>query len=292
VGSTQKFSATGTYSDGSTRDLYGVDWSSDNPAVVTIDRNGLAKARAAGIANITASQAGVTSTPVSLTVVAPPPPPETTPPPGEETTTPAVTTPPFEGPAVYVSVSVDNELLVAAQPVAFTEGMTLEDVIKAAHEAYYPGGASGYDIGTNNSYSMYLVNKCWGVAQIPFIVINGAPLGAVAGSPNTVNLATVAENDNIIICTSNTQGAATPISITATRSGDSITLTVKTWTLNMSTFAYSSVFRVDAEVIDPITGAYLGMTDAQGQITVTIPASGILAIPGLGAISVNSATSE
>ena len=47
---------------------------------------------------------------------------------------------------VYVSVSVDGKLLVAAQPVAVTD-MTVQGVIKAAHAEYYSGGASGYTAG-------------------------------------------------------------------------------------------------------------------------------------------------
>lgn len=292
VGDTQLFTATGTYSDGSSHELFSVTWASDNPNVVTINRDGLAKAKAAGTAQITAALGGVTSSAVSITVLAPPPPPETTPPaPGEETTAPAETTTPT-GPVVYVSVSVDSVLLVAAQPIAYTQDMTVEDVIKAAHEAFYQGSDSGYDISTNNQYSMYLVNKCWGIQNVPFLIINDAPLGAVAGAPNTVNLAFVAANDNIIICTASTAGAATPISLKATVSGDSVTVTATSWTLNMATFQYTHAPLVGAEVIDPVSGASLGTTDDNGQITITIPASGVVAIVGLGAINVASASTE
>ncbi len=202
----------------------------------------------------------------TFTVKAPPPPP-----------------PPTTGTPVYVSVSVDGKLLVAAKTVLI-EDMTIEAALKAAHEQYYPGGLSGYTAGINPTYGMYLITQCWGVQQTPFIIINGHPNSEKA--PEPVNTTPVAANDNIIICTANTQGAATPVSLTATVSGDSATLTATAWTLNMSTFAYTSAPLADANVVDPETGASLGKTDAKGQITVTIPASGIVAIEGLAAIKV------
>jgi hypothetical protein len=202
------------------------------------------------------------------------------------TPTPTGTAPPPAGPVVYVSVSVDSELLVAAQPIAYTDGMTLEDAIKAAHVAYYADGESGYDIGTNNAYGMYLVNKCWGVVQIPFIILNDHPNSETTFE--AVNTIPVAANDNIILCTSNTQGAATPISLRATLSDDTATVTATAWTLNMATFQYTSAPLAEANVIDPVTGASLGTTDADGNITVTVPASGIVAIEGQAAIRVKA----
>ncbi len=267
AGSTQQFTATGTYSDGSTSVLFSVDWNSDNPNAATIDSNGLATGVGAGTANITATLSGITSSPVSLTVVGAAPPPA--------------------GTTVYISVSVDGELLVAAQPVTVTE-MTVEAAIKAAHEAYYSDGLSGYAAGIDPTFNVYLVNKCWGIQQVPFVILNGAPLGADPAIPPFVNAAPVAANDNIIICTASTQGAATPVSLTATISGDSATVTATAWTLNLATFTYTSAPLKNANVVDPITGESLGTTDDNGQITVTIPESGIVAIEGLAAINVKA----
>jgi uncharacterized protein YjdB len=71
VGQTTSFTASGTYSDGSTSDLtYEVSWVSDNTAIASIDANGTATGVAAGTANITASLDGITSSSVSLPVVA------------------------------------------------------------------------------------------------------------------------------------------------------------------------------------------------------------------------------
>ncbi len=59
VGGTQQFTATGTYSDGSSRDLTGsVTWSSDYTNVATISTGGLATGVAAGSTVITATLSG------------------------------------------------------------------------------------------------------------------------------------------------------------------------------------------------------------------------------------------
>ncbi len=61
VNSTQQFSATGTYSDGSSRDLTSlVTWSSSSNVTATIDVNGLLTAVAAGSTTISAALNGVT----------------------------------------------------------------------------------------------------------------------------------------------------------------------------------------------------------------------------------------
>jgi uncharacterized protein YjdB len=71
VGSKQTFTATGTYSDGSTADITSqVTWTSDTPSV-TINSTGLATGVATGSANITAALSGITSPPVSLTTTSP-----------------------------------------------------------------------------------------------------------------------------------------------------------------------------------------------------------------------------
>ena len=70
VGQTTSFTASGTYSDGSTSDLtYEVSWVSDNTAIASRCKCS-ATGVAAGTANITASLDGITSSSVSLPVVA------------------------------------------------------------------------------------------------------------------------------------------------------------------------------------------------------------------------------
>src|SRR5215467_12986736 len=71
VGSTQQFTATGTFSDGSMSDIStSVTWTSGTPATATISATGLATGVAAGTTSITASQGTVTSPGVTLTVIA------------------------------------------------------------------------------------------------------------------------------------------------------------------------------------------------------------------------------
>ena len=68
VGATQQFTATGSYSDGSTQDMTAqVAWSSSNTSVATISNAGLATGVAAGTATITATSGGVSGT-ATLTV--------------------------------------------------------------------------------------------------------------------------------------------------------------------------------------------------------------------------------
>ena len=63
VGATQQFTATGTYSDGSTQDLTSsVIWSSSSTPVATVATSGLATAVAAGSTTITATSGSITGT--------------------------------------------------------------------------------------------------------------------------------------------------------------------------------------------------------------------------------------
>jgi len=64
--------AVGTYSDGSIADLtFLAIWNSSNTDIATITMGGLAKCKAVGNTNITATMWGVTSKPVTLSVVTP-----------------------------------------------------------------------------------------------------------------------------------------------------------------------------------------------------------------------------
>jgi PKD repeat protein len=74
LGASQPFTATGTYSDDSTKDLTAsVTWSSDAPSVVSIAAGGLATAMSVGTAHITATSGSITQT-TAVTVTPPLPP--------------------------------------------------------------------------------------------------------------------------------------------------------------------------------------------------------------------------
>ena len=71
-GVTQQFTATGTYSDGSTQDLSNqATWTSSNTGVATINTGGLATGVAAGTTTISATLAGVSGNTVLAVQVAP-----------------------------------------------------------------------------------------------------------------------------------------------------------------------------------------------------------------------------
>lgn len=195
------------------------------------------------------------------------------------------------GITTYVSVSMDGQLLLAAQPVNVSE-KTVEGAIKAAHAKYYSGGEDGYGAGIDPAFNLYLINKCWGIRGTPFVILNDAPLGADPRILPFVNAAPVAANDNIIICGSSDpfNKPPTPVSLAATVSGNSATLTATLWILNLMTFTYSSAPFVNASVIDPTTGASLGRTDNGGQVKVAIPKSGIVAVSGLAAINLKASS--
>lgn len=192
------------------------------------------------------------------------------------------------GTTVYISVSVDGKLLVAAQPVTTTD-VSVDGALKAAHAAYYTGGLGGYAAGIDATFNMFLISKCWGVVATPFVIVNGAPLGGDQTKPLTADKYMLVANDNIIIATSTDamNKPATPVALTATVSGSSATLTAVLWKLDFTTFTYSHSPLANAKVIDS-KNASLGTTDAKGNATVTVPADGIVAIDGLAAINVKN----
>jgi hypothetical protein len=190
---------------------------------------------------------------------------------------------------VYVTVSIDDKLEVAAQPVTVSD-LTVQGAIKAAHAAYCSSGESGYSGGIDKNYNMFLITKVWGISVTPYVIVNGAPLGSQEKTA-TADVAPIKAGDNIIICLSSDPSApAMPVSLTASVSGGAATVTATAWVMDFTTFTYSSAPLANAAVIDPATGTSLGTTGADGTLTVTIPESGIAAIDGLAAINVNAAT--
>jgi hypothetical protein len=76
LGQTKQFFATGTFSDGSTLDLTSsVTWNSSDTTIATISNTsgtrGLATSQAEGTATITATLAGISASPASLTITSP-----------------------------------------------------------------------------------------------------------------------------------------------------------------------------------------------------------------------------
>lgn len=188
---------------------------------------------------------------------------------------------------VYVTVSVDGKLEIAAQPVSVSD-LTADAAIKAAHAAYYSGGESGYTAGIDPTWNMFLITQCWGVSGTPFVIINGAPLGAGENASYlTADTAPVKAGDNIVLSiSSDPMTPSRAIALTASVSGTSATVSATEWVLDFTTFQYTSSPVASAKVVDPVSGTSLGTTDASGSATVNVPASGIIAIDGLSAIAV------
>jgi len=74
IGQTEQFTATGTYSNGSKADIssqvtWNAKWLNDNTLIANISSAGLATGVASGATSITASENGISSAPVNLTVI-------------------------------------------------------------------------------------------------------------------------------------------------------------------------------------------------------------------------------
>jgi hypothetical protein len=181
--------------------------------------------------------------------------------------------------AVFVSVSVNGELVLAAQPVV-PEVMTVDGLIKTVHDLYYEGGsAAGYAAGIDATYNMFLISKFWGIAATPYVINNGQTLSVAA------DVATVAPGDNVIISTA-ADGAALAVSLDSSANADG-TYTVKAtnWVLDFATFTYNASPLADTPVYDSL-GNQLGTTDADGSCTVAAPADGVVKVGGFAAANV------
>ncbi len=204
----------------------------------------------------------------------------------QETPAAAPAAPAGDGNTVYITVAVDGKVVVAAEPLT-TSGTTVDAVLKDAHIAFCPDGEAGYAAGIDSMWNMFLITKCWGVTATPFVIVNGAPLGAPA-NPDAADKAPVRNGDNIIISTSSDINVpAVAVALSVELADGSATVTATNWVLDMTTFSYSSKPFADAEVIDPATGASLGKTDAEGKITVTPPESGVVVVGNVSAIRVD-----
>ena len=70
VGSINDFTATGTYSDGSSEDITSmVTWDSDAPNIMTIEPSGEGACVNVGVAQVTATYAGISSKAIQITVI-------------------------------------------------------------------------------------------------------------------------------------------------------------------------------------------------------------------------------
>lgn len=184
---------------------------------------------------------------------------------------------------VYVTISANGVLGIAAQPVQVTT-YTVEEVLKEAHRQYYPGGEAGFSAGIDSTYFMYMINTIWGVQVTPYVILNTAPLGSGANSAyTTADTAPVADGDNIIVV-ADAAGLVPAISMVQDENG---LVKVNQWALDFTTFQYTNGAVEEAEVVDAETGEVLGKTNALGNCSLSKqPACGVAAIKGVAACPV------
>lgn len=191
---------------------------------------------------------------------------------------------------VYVTVSVDGDLMIAAQPVTVST-LTVEAALKEAHAQYYSGGESGFAAGTDPTYNMYMINTCWGVATTPYVILNSAPLGSGANTAYTAaNTAPVADGDNLIVSISTDFMLPYPaVSLTADEADGSTTITARSWALDFTTFQYTASPLANYKVLDE-SGAVIATTGADGKATV--PAGSVAIVEGLAAIPADGSSNS
>ena len=184
---------------------------------------------------------------------------------------------------VYVTISANGVLGIAAQPVQVTT-YTVEEVLKEAHRQYYPGGESGFAAGIDSTYFMYMINTCWGVATTPYVILNTAPLGSGANSAyTTADTAPVNDGDNIIVV-ADAMGITPAVSMEMDENG---IIKLNQWALDFTTFQYTNAAIENADIIDAQTGEVLGTTNALGNARLTKhPACNVAAYQGVAAVRV------
>ena len=197
-----------------------------------------------------------------------------------------VTAPAATGDAitVYVSVSANGVMEIAAQPVQVTT-YTVEAALKEAHRLYYPAGESGFKAGIDPQYSMYMINTCWGVAVTPYVILNTAPLGSGANSAYLgADTAPIKEGDNIIVV-ADASSLTPPMSLEWDAANQMVK--VSQWALDLTTFQYTNAAVENAELLDAQTGEVVGTTNALGNARVNkIPACGVVCYKGVGGVPV------
>lgn len=186
---------------------------------------------------------------------------------------------------VYVSISANGVLEIAAQPVQVTT-YTIEAALKEAHRLYCPQGEAGFGAGIDSTYFMYMINTVWGVKVTPYVILNTAPLGSgVNAAYTTADTAPVKEGDNIIVVAD--ANSLVP-AVSLTYAEDTGTIQANQWALDFTTFQYTSGALEGIDILDAQTGAVIGTTNALGVARVSkAPACGVVCYQGVAAVPVS-----
>jgi hypothetical protein len=189
---------------------------------------------------------------------------------------------------VYMSVSIDGKLKLAAKPVTVPAGGTAEDALKAAHAQYYAEGEAGFHAGADNQYNIYLIDTCWGIKSVPYIIVNDAIIGSGLEKPVSADLYPIGAGDNIIVNIKEEDPTA-DIPAVALTVEDGNVLVATQWELDFITFTYVDSPMKNGTVLDAETGKVLGKTDNKGKFRITeVPASGVVALDGYAAIHIST----
>lgn len=186
---------------------------------------------------------------------------------------------------VYVSISANGVLQIAAQPVQVTT-YTVEAALKEAHRLYCPQGESGFAAGIDPTYSMYMINTIWGVKTTPYVILNSAPLGSGVNSAYiSADAAPVQEGNNIIVVA---DAAGITPAVSLVYEADTQIVKVAQWALDFTTFQYTNAALENVDILDAQTGEVVGTTNALGNARVNkVPACGVVCYKGVGAVSVS-----
>ncbi len=243
-GGTQQFTATGTYTDGSTQNLSSsVSWNSSDTAVATINSTGLATGVAAGTTTISATSGTIVGS-TSLTVGAPP------------TLSSIAITPT----SPYVSLGTSEQFTATG---TYSDGST--QTLSASDVTWSAGGVVGGNstVGTISSSGLYTApSTIPNPAQVTVTATSVASSSVIGSTTLTVSQIGVTVSPT----TASVPGGATQ-QFTATVTGTSNTAV--TWSAGGVAGGNSTVGTISS------SGLYTAPTTVPNPSTVTITATSV-----------------
>ncbi len=252
---TQQFTATGNYSDGSKADVTGsVVWTTANPAVATVNPSGLATAVAAGSTTVTASLSGITGS-ATLTV------------------TPVLSS---------IAVSPNPASIMVGATQQFTATATYSDGSKQNITAGATWTAANPAVATVNAAGL-------ATALAPGTTAITASLSGVSGSatlnvPRLTSIAVSPASPSIAV------GATQPFTATATYSdGTTQNVTAKaTWTAANPAVATVNASGVATAIASGTTGITASLNGISGTATLNVTGLTISVTPNPATVVVGA----
>jgi hypothetical protein len=273
TGTTQQFTATGTYTDGTQAVLTSqATWVSATPAAATINASGLASAVATGSAGITATFGGATSTAASLTVTAAPRVVKLI------QVTPSYPTVPAGVTQVFKAVGTFTDNSTAD----ITADVTWATATPAVATVSGSGVATAVSVGTSNiTATCAMPTVCQGLSGSATLNVTAAALISIAVTPANPS---VAKGMTQQFTATGTYTDGTQAVLTSQATWTSATPAVAT--LNASGLASSVSIGASN-----ITATFGGVTSPAASLTVTTAILTSLQISGPG-VSIVQGTSQ